>query len=351
MKSFVITALTAGGAKTARQLQGYLQEQSYHTEVVLPQRLAQEEENYYPKGEFTATMHRLFKQYDCVICIMATGIVVRSLAAVIVDKTVDPAVIVMDEQANSVISLLSGHVGGANQWTRLIARLTGANPVITTATDTEKVQSLDILAKRVNGWYPNFKENTKKINRLLAESNKVELYIEPYLRHYVKQFDGFEVLTEIDEHQDEVPLVIVSDHSGFAKNSDAVHVIPRVNVLGIGCRRNVTAEMMQQTFTEFCMEHQLLWRSIKKIASIDVKKDEPAIQYLARTLGTEAEFYSAQELQQVSPNYPTSSFVLKTVGVGNVACAAADYASGERNVTKRYANHEITMALSRLHEI
>ena len=99
------------------------------------------------------------------------------------------------------------------------------------------------------------------------------------------------------------------------------------------------------------MEHQLLWQSIKKIASIDVKKDEPAIQYLARTLGTEAEFYSAQELQQVSPNYPTSSFVLKTVGVGNVACAAADYASGERNVTKRYANHEITMALSRLHEI
>ena len=351
MKRFVIIALTAGGAKTARQLQEHLQEQSYHTEVVLPQRLSQGKENYYPKGEFTATMHRLFKQYDCVICIMATGIVVRSLAAVIVDKTVDPAVIVMDEQANSVISLLSGHVGGANQWTRLIARLTGATPVITTATDTEKVQSLDILAKRVNGWYPNFKENTKKINRLLAEGNKVELYIEPYLRHYVKQFDGFEVLTKINEHQDGVPLVIVSDHSRFAKNKDAIHVIPRVNVLGIGCRRNITNEMMQQTFAEFCAKHQVLWESIVKIASIDIKKNEPAIQYLAQVFNIQAEFYSAHELQHASINYPESAFVLKTVGVGNVACAAADYASGERNATERYANHEVTIALSRLHEI
>ena len=107
MKRFVIIALTAGGAKTARQLQEHLQEQSYHTEVVLPQRLAQGKENYYPKGEFTATMHRRFNQYECDSCIMATGIVVRSLAAVIVDKTVAPAVIVMDEQATSVISLLS----------------------------------------------------------------------------------------------------------------------------------------------------------------------------------------------------------------------------------------------------
>lgn len=186
---------------------------------------------------------------------------------------------------------------------------------------------------------------------MLAEGKKVELYIEPYLQHYVKQFDGFKLLPRIDKHQEGMPLVIVSDHSGFTKNDDAIHVIPQVNVLGIGCRKNITYEMMQQTFAEFCTKHHLLWQSFAKLASIDVKKHEPAIQYLAKILNIKAEFYSALELQQVSGNYPASSFVLKTVGVGNVSCAAADYASGERNVTKRYANHEITMALSRLHEI
>lgn len=162
MKKFVIIALTTGGANTARYLRERLQEQVYHVALVLPQRLAQDDEDYYLEGKFTTTIHQLFNEYDCVICIMATGIVVRSLASVIVDKTVDPAVIVMDEKATNVISLLSGHVGGANEWARLIAKLTGATPIITTATDTENVQSLDILAKRVNGWYPNFKENTKK---------------------------------------------------------------------------------------------------------------------------------------------------------------------------------------------
>lgn len=351
MKRFVVIALTSNGAAAARQLLKQLRENGREADLFLPQRLAGDNENYFQKGQFTATIHRLFKEYDCVICIMATGIVVRSLSKVIVDKTVDPAVIVMDEQTHHAISLLSGHVGGANEWTRLVAKLTGADPVITTATDTEHVQALDILAKRLNGWYPNFKRNTKKFNRLLAEGKPVELFIEPYLKKYVGSLNGFTKLANLDQHQQGVPLVIVSDHSHFAKNADALQVVPRVNVLGIGCRKNVTDEMMQQAFGEFCQAHQLLWRSISRIASIDIKRDEGAIQYLATAIGADLEFFTASQLQPASKYYPSSPFVLKTVGVGNVACSAADFASDGRTVTERYANHEITMAMSRLHEI
>ncbi|MBD5805819.1 cobalt-precorrin 5A hydrolase [Limosilactobacillus walteri] len=351
MKKFAVIALTEGGAQTARCLQEQLATQGFKVEVILPQRLAREREIYYRKGDFNSTMHRLFREYNCVVCIMATGIVVRALTGVVVDKTVDPAVIVMDEKARHVISMLSGHVGGANEWTRLIARLMEAEPVITTATDTEKVQALDVLTKKVNGWYPNFKENTKKINRRLAEGKAVELFIEPYLEKYVEQFNGFTLIRDIESHRGGTPLVIVSDHTGFAKNADIIHVVPQLNVLGVGCRKDVPIAMMQTAFTEFCQQHQLLWQSIVKVASIDVKKHEAAIQYLAKTLNADLEFYTAKELQKVSQKYPESAFVLKTVGVGNVACAAADYASGEQNVTQRYANHEITMALSRLHEI
>ncbi|WP_267201078.1 cobalt-precorrin 5A hydrolase [Limosilactobacillus kribbianus] len=351
MKRFAIIALTSTGAATARRLATALQAQPLTVDRYFPQRLAQNGENYYRRGEFTATMHRLFKEYDCVVCIMATGIVVRSLTGVIIDKTVDPAVIVMDEQANHVISLLSGHVGGANEWTRLVARLLQTEPVITTATDTEHVQSLDMLAKHLNGWYPNFKINTKRFNRLLAEKKPVELFIEPYLTKYVGSLAGFTVLETPAQHQVGTPLVIVSDHSHFAKNADAVQVVPRVNVLGVGCRKGVTNGMMQQALTEFCTEHQLLWRSIGQLASIELKRKEGALQYLATTLNAELEFFTAQQLQEASTHYPASPFVLKTVGVGNVACAAADFASGARTVTKRYANHEITMAMSRLNEI
>lgn len=351
MKRFGMIALTSSGAQTGRKLLGQLKEQGLSVQLCLPKRLAKDSEDYYQKGQFTATMHRLFKANDCVICIMATGIVVRSLTGITVDKTVDPAVIVMDEQAKHVISLLSGHVGGANEWTRLVAKLTGADPVITTATDTEHVQSLDILAKKLNGWYPNFKQNTKYFNRLLAEGKPVELWIEPYLKQYVGSLAGFTVLDQLDQHQAGVPLVIASDHTGFAKSHEAVQVVPRVNVLGLGCRKDVTDSMIQQAFTDFCHQHQLLWRSIGQIASIDIKREEGAIQYLAKTIGAQLRFFSADQLQAASQHYPASAFVLKTVGVGNVACAAADFASGQRTVTDRYSDHEVTMAMSRLHEI
>ena len=179
----------------------------------------------------------------------------------------------------------------------------------------------------------------------------MELFIEPYLTRYVGSLAGFTVIKTLDQHQAGTPLVIASDHSLFAKNADAIQVVPRVNVLGVGCRKGVTDEMMQAALTEFCSQHQLLWRSIGKLASIQLKREEGALQYLATTLNAELEFYTAQQLQAASAHYPASPFVLKTVGVGNVACAAADFASGARTVTERYANHEITMAMSRLNEI
>lgn len=351
MQRVVIIALTSTGANTARKLAHRLKNNQQAADICLSQRLAQKNEESYGKGQFISTFHQLFKDYDCVICIMATGIVVRVLTGVIVDKTVDPAVLVMDEKAKHVISLLSGHIGGANDWTHLVAKLMKADPVITTATDTEHVQALDMMAKHLNGWYPNLKENTKYFNSLLAEKKPVEIYIESYLKKYVGALTGFTILDQIQQHQAGVPLVVVSDHTDFPKNKDMLQLVPRLNVLGVGCRRGVTDEMIQQAFSEFCQEHHLLWQSIKEIVSIDVKSREGALQYLAKTLGTDLKFFSAEELKEASSHYPSSPFVLKTVGVGNVACAAADFASGERTVTKRYANHEITMALGRMNKI
>lgn len=351
MKKVAIVTVTAVGTATGRRLQMQLKQQGCTVCLCVPQRMVQKGDTSYGKGELSATIRHLFKDCDCLVCIMATGIVVRMVADVLVDKTVDPAVLVMDERAHHVISLLSGHVGGANEWARLVGQLLKADPVITTATDTENVQALDVLAKQLKAWYPNFKANTKLINGRLAAGKPVELYIEPYLKRYVDRLTGFTPLATLADHRAGVPLVLVSDHSGFTKSTDSIQVVPRVNILGVGCRRNVTDAMMQAAFSEFCQQHQLLWQSVVGLASIDVKRQEGAIQYLARTLGVKISFFTATELKAASQHYPSSSFVEKTVGVGNVACAAAETASGEETATPRYAGHEITIALSHLNKI
>lgn len=351
-KEFAIIALTRQGSKTAQQLAAQLAFNSnYSVQTYLPAQFAGYAENSFNPGQFQKVIQEQFQLKDCLICIMATGIVVRSIAPIIEDKMSDPAVIVLDEKAHHIISLLSGHVGGANVWTRKISQLLNSDPVITTATDTENVQSVDMLAKSVNGWYPNFKTNTKKFNSWLAEKKHILIYIEDYLRPYVSNLRGFSCIDDPTKSLSANPLVVVSDHLYPIKHDPFIQIIPQINVLGIGCRKNVTNKKIQEAFIEFCRQYNLAWLSFKFLASINIKQNEAAIQYLAQTLNISSKFYSATELQSVSQYYPFSDFVFKTVCVGNVACSAADLASGQRAITSRFTKDEVTLALGRLRKI
>lgn len=345
--NLIIFALTVTGADLARQLRDQAAAVGTVMTVCLPAKFARPDESAYATGAFQPTLAQAFAQYDGLVCIMATGIVVRSLAPLIRDKTSDPAVLVMDERGHHVISLLAGHVGGANALTNWVGQLLTADPVITTATDTEHVQALDVLAKQCHGWYPEFKRTTKWINARLAAGEPVSLYVEPAFRPWLTDLRGFTVVDTLAAADPDVPLVVVSDRVQTAKRDQLVPVIPRLNVLGIGCRKNVTTAMVQAAVSEFCQEHQLAWRSIGQIASIDKKAHEAAIHYLAATWQVPVHFYTAATLRESSEKYPQSAFVQQTVGVGNVACAAADYASGQAVVTPRYAGHQITLALGR----
>lgn len=338
-----VIALTQIGAALARKIQGQLP----ISQLVLPEKYAVDGEQNFGRGQFKATCQMLFKTSDVVICIMATGIVVRTIAPIIKDKTVDPAVLVIDERANHVISLLSGHVGGANAWTNRIAKLVKADPVITTATDTEHVQALDTLAQRFDGWYPDFKYATKLINGRLAAGDRVNIYIDSDFRGIVTDLTGFTEINEVADDQSDVPLVIISDKTGYPKRQNSIQVIPRVNVLGVGCRKGIPYDAMQAAFVAFCQQHGLTWRSFYQVGSITKKQHENAIHYLAATLNIPVKFYSADNLQTVVDHYSQSAFVKKTVGVGNVANTAAELASGSRTFTDRFATDEVTLAASR----
>ena len=286
------------------------------------------------EGRVIEGLRTVFQEVDVLICIMAIGAVVRGIAPVIKDKTTDPAVIVMDEKANHVISLLSGHLGGANQVTLKSAELLDSNPVITTATDTQNVVALENIAKEVNGW----RHLVKVFNSYLANKDCVYFYQE---KPWVSDLRG---LTVIEENQ--IQEVLASKSPFIWLTSQAVEVDeevvalihPKPYVLGVGAKKDLPPSTFMESFRAFCELEGISGSEIAKIASIDVKKNEQAILELAQHLDCPFHTYSKEELLVVADKYPQSEFVKKT----------ADLASKGNVLTQRFAQNGATFALGKL---
>lgn len=222
---------------------------------------------------FGTAMREMFTTHQALICIMATGIVVRTLAPVIQDKLSDPAVIVMDEYGQFIISLLSGHVGGANEFTEQIAAITGGTAVITTATDRANVAAIDNIAKEIDGYLPDFKATTKRINGLLAAGKEVSLHVD----------EPFEVDSRGFTNKEISPQIFISTKYILPESKiERIQLVPRKFVLGIGCRKGVSAETMEKVFTHFCEQENIHPRAFREIHSIILKAEEPAILQLAK---------------------------------------------------------------------
>ena len=226
----------------------------------------------------------IFGKFDGMIFICAAGIVVRMIAPHIVSKLSDPAVLVIDERGQNVISLLSGHVGRANELTVEVAKALDANPVITTATDVAGQFSVDAVASKL-GLVPEPKEAIKVINTAILRGEDV----------YVQAGDV------------------------------RLNLIPQNLVAGVGCRRGTSSLKIFEAIQRACaMIHQPIER-VKLLASADAKKDETGLLSLAEVMGLEIKFYSAAELQKKIDEYKLgeSKFVTRSIGVGNVCEAAA----------------------------
>ncbi len=341
MTRLAIAALTPTGICLAKKIQA-----SWETElpIFVPESKMETGLAVIPTGNFKQGLQQLFQQYDGLICIMATGIVVRSIADVVNDKRQDPAVIVLDEKGQHVISLLSGHIGGGNQLAREIAEKIGGQAVITTATDVQEVTALDLLAQEINGWYADFKETTKKVNGLLANHQKVGLL---QREKWVQDLRGLTLLEEGDSLEPFETVLLVSDRDEPLTDAKIIQVVPRIYILGIGARKGVTFEAIQEEYLNFCQQQGIHPQAMKKIVSIDLKKEEAGICQLAAWLAVPFETYSAKELAPAAAKYPQSDFVKQTTGIGNVSLAAADLASGGQVISERYAQHGVTFALGK----
>ena len=272
----------------------------------------------------------LFTKYDALIFCMAVGIVVRLIAPCLKSKLTDPAVVAVDEQAHYAISLLSGHVGGANRLTEDVAAALGAVPVITTATDVNHITAPDQLAAEL-GLKPVPKAEIQTVNGGLLAGKSVDWFIDEglgraafYQRALAKR--GLKaLLLSPDEVAARGGLrIFVTDHL-LSAAPGLLHLVPRRLAAGIGCRQGVSADLIREALEKACASIGQDIEAVSLIASTVVKKEEAGLLALAKELGIEICFYENEALQEKIDAYhlSESAFVKKTIGVGNVSEAAA----------------------------
>lgn len=295
----------------------------------------------------------IFPCYEGIIFIMATGIVVRVIAPHIQDKRLDPAILVMDEKGQYVISLLSGHIGGANELAELIGLFMGAQPVITTATDVNKRPAVDVLAVKLNLKIQPFSE-LKHMNGRIVNGEKISFFIDttlPNQEFYATTAAKLGiVLQDINyiatAHYD--AAVMITEQL-LPCNKPHLYLRQVALAVGIGCRRGTTSAEILTAVTEACytIGHDIT--SIAIIGSTVVKQDEVGLLSLIQQLAVPSKFFINEELQECIDKYQleVSSFVQKQIGVGNI-CAAAAILAGQTNklLLPKTKYNKVTVAIA-----
>ena len=297
---------------------------------------------------------QIFDKYDYLVFIMATGIVVRTIAPLIISKFSDPAILVMDEKGNNIISLLSGHMGGANEMTLYMSDLINSHPVITTATDVNKKSSLDMIAKKLNGHIDDFRDNVLKINSMLVNNEEVHLYIDGNYKINHQGFTLYDEKTDLDKVRN---LVVVTNKKDINEmlnknienlNEKIIKVTPKDIVIGVGCKKNTDSKHMKNSLIKFLAEYNIDINAVKEIGSIEIKKDEKAIIDLAKFLDVKFKTFSVEEISKVDHLYEKSDWVKKNVEVYSVSDPVAHLLSEGRVIINKQKYDGITFSIGRI---
>jgi cobalt-precorrin 5A hydrolase len=332
-----IVAITPGGAALARRLGRALPE----VEVFLPERFRQDDGLRYFTRPLGQMLPQLFAQGRPLACIMATGIVVRVLAPNLRRKDLDPAVVVLDEAGRYAVSLLSGHLGGANELARGLARITGGHPVITTATDVNGLPAWDDVARR-EGLTIEPLKNVRFLNELLLEGEQIVLVDRNRMvAGYFEEVPGVIIagtFSQAMKASARARVFVTNRYIPHLGSRDDLLVLrPRDLVVGIGCNRGTSLEEIEAAVFEELEKAFLSVQSIACLATVSAKSDEGGLVGFAGKHSLPLEFHSKEDLNLMdAPSIP-SPHALAAVGARGVCEPAALLSSGSRTllVTKK----------------
>ena len=346
----------------------------------------------------------LMRKYDGIICFMALGIVVRTASPWLKNKREDPAILAVDECGRYVISVLSGHAGGANELTRRVARILDAEPVITTATDVRGKLAFDVLAEKL-GWAVHPRNNLKRASAALVNDTPIEIFYDREI--YAREIEmleerknppgrlrGEEVkLEKLDEdnggeekdsgrkgnflvlisqrrhervfkgHEEIFPCHDKKTDGGRGggeaakktegKLTDFLQLIPSRTVIGLGAKRGVQTEKVLKAIKSLLEDLHYRPESLKALATADIKAEEKGIIQAAERLGVPLKIFDrekiAEEIAENRKKYSRSKFVKEKTGVDSICEPTAVLAArGGELITPKRKFSEVTAAAARI---
>lgn len=323
-----ILCFSPGGQNLAQTLRKPLEAEGFHVTVKRCRR-----------GQLRAITARFFAAKDLLIFIGSCGLAVRAIAPYVVAKDQDPAVLVMDEKADFVIPLLSGHLGGANHYARYLADRLDASAVITTASDVWGLFAVDEWA-RVHGLH-------------IVDTAQILPFASAYLAgktmSLYSEFPVSSALPERIQLTDDARQADFFVLASLPVRSSKLTLIPPCYSLGIGCRKGTEVHQIQAAISEFLSDRGIPEAAITRLASIDLKAQEPGLLAYAAAANIPFVTFPAETLQAVVGNFSHSDFVLSVTGVSNVCerASLADLPGAHLQVSKTVV-HSITLALTKI---
>lgn len=356
-KPYALVAITKHGVEHARQ---YAEKFPY-VDVYYMSKFARGDEAEKNIQLFEGTVRlllpALFKQYKAMILIISLGAVVRMIAPILVDKKKDPGVLVVDDKGQFVISVLSGHIGGANALTNEFAQAIHATPIVTTASDVQKTIPVDLFGARY-GWIWDSEEKLTPVSASVVNEEHVAIVQETgeqnWWMHDAPMPETLKIYASTKEAIAAKPhatllitdRLIEEDEQVLLENG--VIYRPKSLVLGMGCNRGTSAEEIDQVINDTLAQLKLSKKSVKAIATIDLKKDEQGFLQVTAQNNWQFITYSPAQLNEMPLQNPSETVFKFTGAYGVSEPAALRYAKATDWILEKKKSGNVTISVARI---
>ena len=347
MEKVSVLAITKNGINIGIKLK----ELFPNWEIFAPVKLSNENNSIIWYSEPTSDkIIELFKNSNALICLFSLGAVIRLIAPHLKDKKTDPAVIVIDDKTNFVISVLSGHIGGANELTQEISEKLNALPVITTAADVNKTIAVDLVGREF-GWKIDDDTTVTKISAHMVNAESIGVFQQTNNQKWYKQLPKnvtiYNNLEELKKSNSKAHLIISDEIIDNELSQESVIYRPQSLVIGIGLHWDTTKDTIKEGIEHCLKKFNLSSKSIAKLVSIKKPEDVQGLIDLGKEMQVPVEYVDREELAEIITPNPSTT-VKAFEGTASVSEAAAIKVSkGELIVEKQKFPPNLTVAIAR----
>ena len=347
MENVSVLAITKNGINIGEKLK----EVFPNWNIFVPSKLSNENKSIIWYSEPTSDkIIELFKNSDALICLFSLGAVIRLIAPFLKDKKTDPAVIVIDDKTNFVISVLSGHIGGANELTQKISEKLNALPVITTAADVNKTIAVDLVGKEF-GWKIDDETTVTKISAHMVNAESIGVFQQTGNKKWYKKLPKnvtiYNSLEELKKSNSKAHLIISDTIINNELAQESVIYRPQSLVIGIGLHWDTTKDTIKDGIEHCLKKFNLSSKCIAKLVSIKKPEDVQGLIDLGKEMQIPVEYVNREELAAIITPNPSST-VKAFEGTASVSEAAAiKISNGELIVEKQKFPPNLTIAIAR----